>query len=117
EGEDLGAGETLLQFCHDTRHRTCPFQPDDDGRARTGQGDAGLAGDGLLLQLGEDGRVGQPERLVQAVMEGGGEELRVAARDRRAEERRLRRGGGGLGVRELRGEAAARLQRVNTLTW
>src|SRR5581483_10482324 len=66
-------------------------------------------------ELFEERRVGQPVRLVQAVMEGGGEETRVAGGDRGAEERGLRGGGGGFAVRELVREPLARLERVDAL--
>src|SRR5581483_11022065 len=65
EGKDAGARETPLQFRHGAWHRTCPVEPDDDGRARTGQRDAALALDRLLLQRREHWSVLQTEGFVQ----------------------------------------------------
>ncbi len=113
--QDLRVGETLLQFRYGAWHRPCLFQPDDDGRAGAGKRDARLAGDGVVAQLGEERRVLEPERLVQAVVERSRKERRVAGRDRGAEERRLRRRGGGVVVGQRLGEAAAGFQRVHAL--
>ena len=52
---------------------------------------------------------------MQPVVEGVGEELRVARGDGGPEQGSLRGGGGGLVVRQGLGQPAARLQRVDTL--
>src|SRR5207244_1421850 len=63
----------------------------------------------------QERRVGRAVGLVQPVVEGVGQELRVAGGDGGAEERGLRRCGGGLVVGQRLGETAAGLQRVDAL--
>ena len=75
--------------------------------------DADRAGRRARAQLGEHGRVGDPEGLVQPVVEGRGEQLGVARGERGAEQRRRGgRGGRLLVAQELR-QPRARLARVD----
>src|SRR3954469_2951201 len=64
--------------------------PDDDGGARARQRHAGGPGWKIVTERGEQRRVLVAERLVQAVVEGCGQEHRVAGGDRGTEERGTR---------------------------
>ena len=112
EGEHAGVVESR---CERGGHRldASGLGPHDDRRAGAGERHAGRAVDRAGAQLGEQRRVGEPERLVQVVVEGVGEERRVARGDRGAEQGRLRGGGGRLRVAHELGQPRARLLRVH----
>ncbi len=107
QGEDPGVGQARFERGRDGGGVGLRG-PDDDRRPGARERDAGRARHRVVAQLREQRRVLDAVGLVQLVVEGGREQVRVAGGDGGAEQRGLGARRGGVGVRDGRGQAAAR---------